>query len=345
MARRGYDTYHGRNRFGTFLKVLIVILLLLLVAALAALFLLEPYIYYSADGVQVRLPFFQEESEPSPQSTAPLVVESTQPTPSPTPIPAEDFRGLLLGQSALYDGTAEQQLSQAGADVPIFNMKEDNGSLGYISQLELADEAGVSISDNPAINSAIRLFCEENPQATARISCFRDDTIPRWTSGMSIPSSAGNWRDTQGYRWLSPASAEARAYVIGVCQELAELGFHRLLLDNCGFPVEGKLYAIVEGERYDPENLTASLELFFQELEQALADYPQMEIWVVAYPQVLSGQAHDSGQTSALLEQWADRVLVAPEEGSLPASSLEVIPILTQPDSSASSWAVLETGS
>ena len=341
---RGYGSYHGKNRFGTFLKVLIVVLLLLLAAALAAFFLLEPYIYYSADGVQVKLPsFFQKEETPPVQPTAPLVVETAQPTPSPTPVPAEDFRGILLDGSALYDGTAAQQLAQAGAEAPIFDLKGDDGSLGYISQLELAGQAGVSVSDNPAINSAIRLFCEENPQAVARISCFRDNTMPRSDMSLSIPSSAGNWRDTQGYRWLSPASAEARAYVVGVCRELAELGFQRLLLDNCGFPVEGKLYAIVEGERYDPENLTASLELFFQELEQALADYPQVEIWVVSYPQVLSGQTHDSGQTSALLEQWAQRVLAAPAEGeSLPSTSLDLIPILSQPGGSTGSWAVLQ---
>ena len=77
MRRDGYDAYHGRNRFGTFLKVLIIVLLILLVAAVAALFFLEPYIVYSSDGVRLNLPFFQEKEDPAPDTSAPAVVVST----------------------------------------------------------------------------------------------------------------------------------------------------------------------------------------------------------------------------------------------------------------------------
>ena len=61
MRRNSYDSYHGRNRFATFLKILIAILLVFLVVVLAALFFLEPYIVYSADGVRLELPFFQNQ--------------------------------------------------------------------------------------------------------------------------------------------------------------------------------------------------------------------------------------------------------------------------------------------
>ena len=92
MRRNGYDSYHGRSRVRTFLKVLIVLLLVVLAVAVGALLWLEPYIDYSANGIKINLPFFQQK-EPAPATGAPVVV--TTPEPTPTPEPEEDFRGIL----------------------------------------------------------------------------------------------------------------------------------------------------------------------------------------------------------------------------------------------------------
>ena len=50
MRRNGYDSYRGRSRFRTVMKVLIGVLLVVLVLAVAALIWLEPYLGYSAGG-------------------------------------------------------------------------------------------------------------------------------------------------------------------------------------------------------------------------------------------------------------------------------------------------------
>lgn len=154
VRRNGYDSYHGRSRVRTFLKVLIVLLLVVLAVAVGALLWLEPYIDYSANGIKINLPFFQQK-EPAPATGAPVVV--TTPEPTPTPEPEEDFRGILLPNSALYDGTAAQQVEAAGATAALFDMKADDGSLGYISGLALAIQVEASAAD-PALNAAIQLL-------------------------------------------------------------------------------------------------------------------------------------------------------------------------------------------
>lgn len=346
MKRDSYDAYHGRNRFGTFLKMLIVVLLVLLAAAVAALLFLEPYIVYSADGVRLELPFFHRETEPEPETSAPALVVTTA-EPTPTVVPEPEFRGILLERTALYDGTAQSQVEEAGATAAIFDMKGDDGTLGYISQLDLALEAEVSAAD-PAINAAIQLLNSGELYTVARVSCFRDNTVPREHMDLAIPKSSGNWRDDEEFRWLTPASGEARAYVAGICRELAGLGFDEILLDNCGFPTRGDLDKIRGGDRYDAENLTGPMELFFQELTAALADYPEVTVSVVSSPAVLSGQSDGSGLTTALLEQYAGRVLAA-QEGEEPLPTLAdgmVIPILAQPgDPAQTQWAVLNVQS
>lgn len=342
MRGNAYDTYHGRNRFGTFLKVLIVVLLLLLAVGVAALFFLEPYLVYSADGVRLELPpFFQkQEDDPVAVTQPPVVVSTVQPT--ETPKAQEDFRGVLLDRTALYDGTAEAQGQQAGANAIIFDMKADDGTLAYISQQEMAQTAGVCAED-PAINAAVQLVNSGELYTVARVSCFRDNTVPRWSNSWAVRSSAGNWRDEGNARWLSVGNAEARAYVVGICQELAGLGFDELLLDNCGFPVQGRVDRIRSGDDYDPDNLTGPVEQFFQELQTALADYPEVKVSVVATPQVLSGAGDTSGLTLSLLEQSSVRVLAAADEaGTLPSpEGLSVVPIVETPGGAEGQWAVL----
>ena len=311
MRRNGYDSYHGRSRVRTFLKVLIVLLLVVLAVAVGALLWLEPYIDYSANGIKINLPFFQQK-EPAPATGAPVVV--TTPEPTPTPEPEEDFRGILLPNSALYDGTAAQQVEAAGATAALFDMKADDGSLGYISGLALAIQAEASAAD-PALNAAIQLLNGGEVYTVARVSCFRDNLVPRSDMSLAIHTNAGNWRDSGDTRWLSPANESARQYVVGVCRGLAALGFDEILLDNWGYPAEGNLGYIKQGDAYDLEHLSQPVEEFLARAEAALEPYGTRlalrSTWAV-----LEGDESPGGQTAQLLERYAQRVwLEAPEDG------------------------------
>lgn len=50
---------------------------------------------------------------------------------------------------------------------------------------------------------------------------------------------------------------------------------------------------IVAGENYDPDGLTDALETFCRELEEALADYPQLKVSFGSSQAVLTGEAND----------------------------------------------------
>ncbi len=331
MQTRGYGTYRGRSWFRTFLKILIGVLLVLLVLLTAAFFFLEPHIIYSPDGIRIDLPFLSQgggggggagpvgpvNSFPVETPDLDLNLPDPTPTPEPTPEPGAPFHGVELAAPALYDGTAQSQVDEAGANAAVFDMKSDEGALAYISQLELALDAKVSASDG-AINAAIQLLNTGELYTVARISCFRDNTVPRSNMPMAVKTTAGNWRDKGNYRWLSPANPEARAYVIGVCVELAGLGFDELLLDNCGFPTQGKVNIIQSGNNYPAGELEGALETFFQELEAALASYPEVKVSVMTSEAVLAGAQEDlSGLSADLLAAHAWRVWVpSSQEGN-----------------------------
>lgn len=346
MRRNGYDSYHGRSRGRTLLKVVIAALLIVLALSVAALLLLEPYIRYSSDGVHLYLPFFQNggqssQSPQTPQVTIPLEVTMPETSPSPVPEPAGRFQGVQLPDTALTDGTAQQQTQAAGGDAAIFVLKSTEGKLPYASQQSLALSHELCVTD-AAVNRAIQQTTSGELYTVARISCFRDNLLPQWDRDLSIHSSGGNWWDDQEVRWISPASTQVQQYVVGVCQEAAALGFDELLLDNCGFPNRGNTGSIQQDENYPAASLTAEMTAFFQQLKTALASYPELKLSVVVSYQLLTGQEDGSGLTVDLLKQYVSRVFVeVPEGQTVPVvDGLEVVPIVGQ-KTDQGSWAIL----
>lgn len=347
-----YDPYRGRGGARTFLKVLIVILLIVLILAILGFFLLDRGLVVSSDGLRLEFPFTQREKEgetPAPAPAEPsgslsLIVESPTGAPNADPSEgAEALHAVLLPRTALYDGTAAEQVSAAGGAAALFDMKADDGSLGYTSQLTLARSSGVS-DDNAALNAAIRGLNTGELYTVARVACFRDNTIPYHNNGTALRFSGGNWRDTGGSRWLNVGRQSARDYVVGVCAELAELGFDEILLDYAGYPVGGSTNRILRNESYQPENLSEAVSGFFEQLDQALEPYSQVRISVVISDALFSEGTDISGQTPELLRQYADRVWVAaPADSSDSVAEWEGLPVVwtgTEPPADAESWAI-----
>ncbi len=43
-----------------------------------------------------------------------------------------------------------------------------------------------------------------------------------------------------GQTWLDPTQETVQAYLIGLCRELADLGFDEILLTHCAYPTQGR---------------------------------------------------------------------------------------------------------
>lgn len=308
----GYHTYRGRSPLRFALKVVIVILALLLAFSLVALYFLEPYWTFSADGVQIRPPWsapapVEESAAPSPSE--PLVVIT------PEPSVHEPIHAISLPESALTDGTALQAVQAAGGNAALFDMKTDQGTLAFTSAQPLAIETGVNAEEGR--NTAIQaLNGQEGLYTVARVSCFRDNTVPRTHPELALRTSIGNWRD-DGYRWFSPAYPEVRSYLTGLCLELAGLGFDEILLDWACYPTTGNISSILQGDAYAPGQLSSSITDFFTQLASDLgALYPDIKLSAVLPAEL--GQESDSGQTPALAEHL-DRVWVWTDAQARPA--------------------------
>lgn len=152
---------------------------------------------------------------------------------------------------------------------------------------------------------------------------------------------------------MSPTSEEARAYVVDVCVELAELGFDEILLDNSAYPTQGHLEYIKRGGNYDQSRFQEIITAFYTQVETALAAYPDVKLSIRTGGDVLvSGQDAVSGQSATALAEHADRLWVDLGEVSLAAAAEalggagaeeKLVPILGAAGGGNDSWANLHT--
>lgn len=317
MKRRayGYGAYRGRGRGSTGLKIVIAILAVVLFLAVGGFFLLERYMVYDDSGqARLELPFLSSErndpvSSPSSSELPPLVTSLPEPEEPEEP---QVILPVSLPMEALHDGSAAETVTEAGGTAALFDMKAESGMLGWVSDEALAIKARVSAGD-PELNEIIKRGAEEDEvYRIARVSCFKDQELSNADTTLAITTGSGyRWLDSEKHRWLSPYDERVQSYLIGLCKELAELGFDEILLDHAGYPTQGRLGYIRKDAAYDEEHFEEVISGFYEKVSQALAD--TSVVLSVVYDEQTTAL---SGQSEKVLTELGMRV-VTREDGKL----------------------------
>lgn len=247
---------------------------------------------------------------------------------TPASAPAEDlslpeendpFQGVFLS----LDQLADAQTLADGYDGVILPMKTADGALGYVSALPLAADAGASSGD-PDRNEVLRALNDTPGLYTvAQVSCLRDSALVREEPGLSLHRVSGSpWLDESRQGWLDPAQPQVQSYLIGLCRELAQLGFDEILLTDCGFPTQGDLDSLRAVEEKEE-----TLETFCRQLQGALADTP-VTLSVMGQRDSVTADPV-SGQTTALLATFGRVWTQAKDQEALAAFDPVVLPAVS----------------
>ena len=247
---------------------------------------------------------------------------------TPASAPAEDlslpeendpFQGVFLS----LDQLADAQTLADGYDGVILPMKTADGALGYVSALPLAADAGASSGD-PDRNEVLRALNDTPGLYTvAQVSCLRDSALVREEPGLSLHRVSGSpWLDESRQGWLDPAQPQVQSYLIGLCRELAQLGFDEILLTDCGFPTQGDLDSLRAVEEKEE-----TLETFCRQLQGALADTP-VTLSVMGQRDSVTADPVSS-QTTALLATFGRVWTQAEDQEALAAFDPVVLPAVS----------------
>lgn len=316
MARKyrgpGYQSYYGRRSsgVGTVLKWIIVFLLAVLVVAVGVYYMLLNGLIYDDNGVHVSLPWKRpEESQPPPpsSSSAPpnvdesptdtvLVIETPPPL-TPRELAKQTLQAVEVTPTVLLSGHAAQQVERAGGNAVLVEMKRDDGTLAYVSSVELAISLEASGSDTQ-VNQALRDLTGGDYYTIAQVSCFRDDIVGGVNSYAILSNGGYRWRDFNGMRWSCAGKTSTQDYIVDLCVELAQMGFDEILLTNCGYPPNGtgEMGWLRQDETYPFGSLETVVGPFLARVKEAVAPYGTA-LSVKAMGMELAGESSYTGLT------------------------------------------------
>lgn len=319
-----YHEYRGRRKGGSpALKIIIGLLVLILLACLVFFMFLGGRVEYTDDGVRIVLPWNEDKTGDDPLDDTPtppvIIVEdpeetesqpAQEPEPSPQPDPRPETIGAVeVSQAQVLDGTAAQTVTAAGGNALVVEMKTDTGKLYWNSAV--ADPALIAGDLTAAVEA---LAAEGELYLVARVVCFRDPAMADAETGGPLVTRGGvGWYDYYGLRWVSPAAQEVRTYLTRLCLELAAMGFAEILLECAGYPYFGETHVLATDD-LRPEDLSAPVELFLQELKTALAAENVWMSLLITEDMAVGADVY-SGITPELMARYADRVWVKALEG------------------------------
>ena len=161
------------------------------------------------------------------------------------------LNGYYIDYDALKAGNMEEirtDLNRLKAGTPIMiELKGGYGSFYYSSGLTGAvSSASVDVA---AVDELIQYIRSKGFYMIAKISAFRDYDFGNRnvSSGLYMKSRAGLWMDSGGCFWRDPTSANTIGWVTSIVNEIRNLGFNEVVLDNFRFPAETDKY-IFQGD-------------------------------------------------------------------------------------------------
>ncbi len=258
MAYRPKDIYRGRRRFRVVITVILSVLAALILALVLAFNILQQFVVYESDGVSRQVPSAASATEDEEAATVTA-------TPAPTfervegevIYEAEDFSDTDLGgweeltsTQALYipmeDVTSVTSLAtavtkaQAGSYTGVvMQMKDATGRLAWDSQTDIA--LGYNTGGSTDVTETIAQLHELGLTVAAQISCCADTLLGtrNWTVTLQ-DATGGTYTDDDGVVWLDPYNRTVRSYLIGLIEELIEMGFDEIILADLYHPIVGE---------------------------------------------------------------------------------------------------------
>ena len=309
-----YREYRGRGGGHSSVLIFIIALLaVLLIAGVVFMIVMGDYISYTRDGMEIRWPWLSHEPSDPPVFSDPVVIETDDivVTVEPSSTLPQEFlykplAVVTVTADQLRGGTAAQAVADAGGSALMVEMKASTGMLAWQSRAELAVSLYVNANDDGVADAIRELAQDGDLYLIARVHCFRDPFLTNaWIS--PLMSQQGRiWYDPDGIGWSSPASKETADYLSTLCQELADMGFDEILLDDAGYPCLGEVDELATDDNR-PEDLTVPVAAFLQRLAGELGE-KGVRLSVYAYEKLAPEGEVYSGLTAALLAQNAGRV-------------------------------------
>lgn len=139
--------------------------------------------------------------------------------------------GVML--SAVIDTASENGYTSLA-----FDLKRNDGTIGYTSSLSAVDTYGAVSSPSNDLQGSVSMLKENDILPIGRISCYRDNIVPAADLTAALTENGSVYRDKGGNTYLNPDSPGTYSYIKSIVEESVSAGITVFLLDNYNLPKE-----------------------------------------------------------------------------------------------------------
>ena len=337
MSRRS-EFYRGRRQKRNLAIIPGVILLLLFSVMIVLFYSTQKYAVISDDGVKVELPLLssgsvtydetgQEIREFEKVNVTVQFEEADYSGVRQTVsgrVPA--IRGIFIPYDDIDPETVRGYANRlSSGNALLLEVKKEDGYLKWYSSTPTAMRWGLNMNlpeSKETLASIVSDLKADGVYVAAQISCLQDYLLGGWFRNeitVTLKDAYGNdYYNEEGY-WLDPYSTLVRDYVVELVQELWDMGFDEVVLDNVRHPVvqdiENADGSVTPGVYYSLDMSTTPSPLsavsgFAVNIGERLADREEgkyLSIYVHSVASLSKGDTAN-GQNSELFLKLYDRV-------------------------------------
>ena len=134
--------------------------------------------------------------------------------------------------------TVINEVNENGYSSVTFDLKRDDGTIGYESNLATIDMYGAQSSPAGDIEKSISEFLTNDILPVGRISCYKDNVAAAGDLTAGITVDGKLYKDAEDNNYLNPDSPTTYNYIKGIIEEVKAMGVTVFVLDNCDLPEE-----------------------------------------------------------------------------------------------------------
>lgn len=329
------EFYRGQKKRRNYALIPFVIGLALITLIVVAFYGLQKYVVITKDGVQIVMPWEEQETEVDEEGHEIREFEEVETQlvfdePDYSRITAragrkaQPMRAIYIAAEDVNRDNLLRRAEQLNSgNALVLEMKPRSGYLLWVSDTELAQQYSLSVvneltSDMPGMLQELRDYAAEQDKdiwLVAQISCCVDGLLATRTTDFALRTASGaDYVDETGY-WLDPYNAELRRYIVALVQELYAMGFDEVILADVMHPVpetrEGETPAFIYTREMSaapsPINAICGFALYAANQLEEREDGKLLSIYLDT-PRSLVRYDEGTGQNGVLFFKLYDRV-------------------------------------
>lgn len=121
-----------------------------------------------------------------------------------------------------------------------FDVKRNDGTIGYNSSLATIDMYGAKSSNASDIEASVKRFVENDIMPVGIISCYKDNVLTAAEDNSAVKINGEIYRDEGSNAYLNPDSDITYSYIKSIIEEVSGYGVKVFVLTDCDLPEKVK---------------------------------------------------------------------------------------------------------